>query len=492
MRLPAIVALLAMTGLLAVAQPKSIPPAATRSTPPNIVLFFVDDLGYGDIGVCGQNARLTNGLPAIRTPNLDALAAQGIRLTDFYAAQSCAPSRAALMTGLHNGHSFIRGNEPSVNLRREDTIIPELLRAGGYVTGMFGKWGLGELDETRQSPTVAGQIAVGHAQPLRNGFDEFFGYLSHTAAHFSYAPELLAVKGFRLWDTFTNNLVAIEPPASYAPDLFVQRALAFIQRHATNRFFLYLPLTPPHANATMKRIDVPEIEPDYVNAPWPETEKRFASIITRLDRHVGLVLKQLAELGLDQNTVVIFTSDNGAHAAGGHDYKFFNSTGPLRDRKFSLYEGGIRVPFIARWPGHIPAGVTSSHRAAVWDLLPTLCELTGSPALPGMDGISMLPTLLGQSSKQKPHDYLYWETSLDTNGLKNRAARVDDWKAVSKGTNALELYNLAADIGEATNMAAANPVIVARMQTLLATASTAPRHLSFPTNILRTPIPNHP
>jgi arylsulfatase A-like enzyme len=300
------------------------------------------------------------------------------------------------------------------------------------------------------------------------------------------------VKGYRLWDTFTNQLVAIEPPATYTQDLFVQRALDFIQRNATNRFFLYLPFTPPHANSTMKRIDVPEIEPEYVDAPWPDTEKRFASTITRLDRHVGLLMDKLRDLGLEQNTVVIVTSDNGAHAAGGHDYTFFNSTGSLRGRKFSVHEGGIRVPFIARWPGRIPAGVTSSHPAAVWDLLPTLCELTGSPALPGVDGISMLPTLLGQSSKQLKHDYLYWETLPVANALKTQAARVDQWKAIRAGTNSLELYNLAADIGETTNVAAANPSIAARMQTVLANASTPPRHLTFPTNVLRTAIPHQP
>lgn len=440
---------------------------------PNIILIFADDLGYGEIGVYNQNARLAAGLPALRTPNLDRLAAQGMRLTSFYAAPACAPSRAALMTGLHNGHSFIRGNESSVNLRREDRVIPELLKASGYKTAMFGKWGLGESDETLRAPTALRQIAMGDAQPLRKGFDEFFGYLSHTAAHFSYAPELLSVKGFRLWDTFTNQLVAIEPPSRYVPDLVAERALEFIERNVTNKFFLYLPITPPHANASMNRIDVPEVEPEYAGKNWPETEKRFASLVTRMDRHVGLILNKLTELHLDENTVVIFTSDNGAHAAANHDYTFFNSTGPLRGRKFSVYEGGIRVPFLARWPTHIPAGVANDHLAAVWDLLPTFCELSHAESLPGIDGISMLPTLLNQNSNQVQHAYLYWETPPDAGGLKSRAARNGHWKSVRKDKAALELYNLSTDPEETTNAAPNNPTVVAQMDTIFNNASTA-------------------
>lgn len=444
-------------------------PPTPRGGPPNVVLILVDDLGYGDVGVYGQNARFTNGLPAVRTATLDRMAAEGLRFTQFCAAPSCAPARAALMTGLHNGHSAIRANAASVNLRREDPILPELLRAGGYVNGMFGKWGLGEADETAQSPTLAGQLAVGDAQPLRKGFDEFYGYLSHVAAHYSFATDLFTQRGYRLWDTVGTNLVAQEVITNYTQDVFTDRALAFLERHRTNRFFLYLPFTPPHANSSMGRIDAPEIEPEYFDKPWPETEKKFASTITRMDRHIGLILNKLAELGLERDTVVLFTSDNGPHAAGGHDPNFFDSNGPLRDRKFTVYEGGIRVPFIAWSPGRIAPGAVSSHLSAVWDLLPTICDLTGVPSLPGMDGISFAPTLLGNPAAQLSHSHLFWTD--DTTG---RAVRSNDWKAVRFGTNALELYNLAVDLGEATNVAAANPTVAAQMESLLAASETAP------------------
>ena len=442
---------------------------ASRGGPPNLILIYTDDLGYGDAGVYNQNARFTNGLPAVRTPVMDRLAAEGLRFTQFYASPWCAPSRASLMTGLHNGHISVRGNPSTLNLRRDIPIIPELLHAGGYVNGAFGKWGLGESDEVLQSPTVAGQVAVGDSFPNRKGFDEFFGYLSHLAAHFSYAQELYSVLGYRLWDTYTNNLVAIEPPATYTQDLFAQRALDFIQRHRANRFFLYLPFTPPHANSYMGRMDAPEIEPEYFDKTWPDTEKKFASIITRMDRHIGLIMDKLVELGLDQDTVVILTSDNGAHAAGGHDYTFFNSTGPLRDKKFSVYDGGIRVPFVARWPGHINAGTVSTQVAACWDLMPTICELAGVPCQRGIDGVSILPTLLSNTNAQAVEPYFYWE-----NNTIGRAVRAGDWKGVKQGAAATELYNLAADIGEANNVAAANPMITTQMDSLLQLANTAP------------------
>lgn len=442
---------------------------APRPGPPNVVMIFVDDLGSGDVGVAGQNARFTNGLPAIRTPQLDRMATEGMRLTQFYAAPSCAPARAALMTGLHNGHSTIRGNVASVNLRREDPILPELLRAGGYVNGMFGKWGLGEADETAHSPTVVGQLAVGVAQPLRKGFDEFYGYLSHTAAHYSFATDLFAQRGFRLWDTVGTNLVAQAVVTNYTQDLFADRALRFLENHRTNRFFLYLPFTTPHANSSMNRIDAPEIEPEYFDKPWPETEKKFASIVTRLDRHVGMILDKLTELRLERDTVVIFTSDNGPHAAGTHDPNYFDSNGPLRDRKFTVYEGGIRVPFFAWSPGRIAPGSVSARLSAVWDLLPTICELVAAPSLPGIDGISFAPTLLGNTNVQAQPDHLFW-----MDGNTGRAVRSNDWKGVRFGANPLELYNLAVDIGEATNVAAANPAIVAQMENLLNTSDTAP------------------
>ena len=443
-------------------------PPASRGASPNIVLIYVDDLGYGDVGVYNQNARFTGGQPAIRTPRMDRMASEGVRLTQFYASPWCAPSRASLMTGLHNGHITVRGSPPSVNLRRDTPIIPELLHAGGYVNGAFGKWGLGESDETLQSPTAAGQIAVGDAFPNRKGFDEFFGYLSHIAAHFSYAPELLSVLGYRLWDTYTNNLVAIDPPAIYTQDLFAQRALAFIQRNRTNKFFLYLPFTPPHANSYMNRMDAPEIEPEYFDKTWPDTEKKFASIITRMDRHIGLICDKLVELGIDQDTVMILTSDNGAHAAGGHSYTFFNSTGPLRDKKFSVYDGGIRVPFIARWPNHISAGTVSPRVAACWDLMPTICELAGVPCQPGIDGVSIVPTLIGNTNSQAQEYYFYWEDNSV-----GHAVRAGDWKGVKQGSSSTELYNMAVDIGEANNLALANPSMAAQMDSLLQQANTA-------------------
>jgi hypothetical protein len=279
----------------------------------------------------------------------------------------------------------------------------------------------------------------------------------------------LAQRGYRLWDTVGTNLVAQAVITNYTQDVFTDRALGFIQQQRTNRFFLYLPFTPPHANSSMNRIDAPEIEPEYFDKPWPEPERKFASIVTRMDRQVGLILDQLIKLGIERDTVVIFTSDNGPHAAGTHDPTFFDSNGPLRDRKFTVYEGGIRVPFFAWAPGRIAPGSRSHHLSAVWDLLPTICDLAGVPSLPGIDGISFVPTLLGNTNLQTPHGHLFW-----TDGDTGRAVRSNDWKAVRFGGNPIELYNLALDLDEATNVAAANPTLVAQLENLLNTSDTAP------------------
>lgn len=450
--------------------------AAVKPPPPNIILILADDLGYGDIGVFNQNTRAAAGHPAILTPRLDRMATEGRRFTQFYATPSCAPSRAALMTGLHNGHTDIRSNGENLNLDRTVRILPAWLQAGGYATGCFGKWGLGERDDTLPTPTAAGQIAVGEAIPNRKGFDEFFGYLSHSAAHFSFAPELLAVRGRRLWDTFGTNLVAIEPPAAHTQDLFAARALDFIQRHRREPFFLYLPFTLPHANATMNRLDAPTIEPAYRDQPWPDCEKKFASLITRLDQHIGQILDKLIELGLAENTLVLVASDNGAHYAGGHDHLFFNSSGPFRDRKFSLYEGGVHVPLLAWWPQHIPAGTTQGQVAAIWDLLPTFCELARVTPPPEIDGHSIVSALLGQPVRPDHPTHLYWEIPPARSSPGSQASRLGEWKAVRRGTNALELYNLSADPGEATNVAGIYPAQAEKMNLLQKKSTRPPAH----------------
>jgi arylsulfatase A-like enzyme len=429
--------------------------SADSPSVPNIVLILADDLGYGDVGCYGQRV--------IRTPNLDRMAAEGIRFTDCYAGSTvCAPSRCVLMTGLHSGHARIRGNL-LVPLEPNDVTVAEVLHQAGYATGIVGKWGLGE----------EGTAGI----PRRQGFDYWFGYLNQVHAH-NYYPAFL-------WRNETQVRLPNEVPEAagrpfgtgvatrqvvYSHDLFLREALTWIEQHAKQPFFLYFAVTLPHANneARDRGMEVPDYGP-YAGESWPDPEKGRAAMITRLDTGVGQVLAKIRQLGLDRQTLVFFASDNGPHKEGGSDPEFFHSSGTLTGIKRSLHEGGIRVPMIVRWPGHITAGRTSDLPWAFWDVLPTLAELGGAKVPAGIDGLSVVPTLLEQGT-QRRHEFLYWEFH---EGPSQQAVRMGPWKAIRPRPSApLQLYDLRTDRAEHTDLAAAQPAVVAQIETYLRTART--------------------
>lgn len=425
--------------------------SAETNRPPNIVFIMADDLGYGDVGCYGQQT--------IQTPVLDRLAAEGLRFTSCYAGSTvCAPSRCVLMTGLHTGHARVRGNA-RVPLEPEDVTVAEVLKSAGYTTAIFGKWGLGEPEST--------------GLPTRQGFDQWFGYLNQRHAH-NYYPEYL-------W----RNTERVPLPGNedgkrttYSQDLIMEETLAFIRTTGDEPFFLYLAFTLPHANNERGRqgMEIPSAEP-YSDQDWPEQQKNHAAMITRFDSDVGLVMRALAERGIDDETIVFVTSDNGPHREGGADPEFFNSSGPLRGIKRSLTDGGIRVPMIVRWPKVIEAGTTSNEAWSFQDFLPTAAELAAIDSPEGIDGISMVPTILGaeRSGRSQPeHEYLYWE--FHERGFK-QAVRLGPWKGIrTKRGNPLELYNVDSDIGEENNVAEEHPELVARIDAILETARTPSEH----------------
>jgi arylsulfatase A-like enzyme len=452
-------------------------PATAR--PPNIVFILADDLGSADLGV------YSNG--PIRTPHLDRLAAEGIRFTQAYAGNTvCAPSRSTLMTGTHMGHTPVRSNTGGVSLRSEDVTIAEILKAAGYATGGYGKWGLAEV----------GQPGV----PEKQGFDEFFGYYHQIHAHEFYPaflyrnsarvdlPGNQGVYGAKAADERGAGPVAAIDPATRAKRAFshyliVERMKAFIRQNRDRPFFAYGAWTPPHS-----RWELPEDDPAwqlYKDQPWPLSAKVAAAFTSMVDRHVGEVLALIAELGLDRQTVVFFASDNGGLTALNRTPLFSNA--PLRGGKTTLYEGGLRVPLMARWPGTITPRV-SSHLTYFPDVLPTLAELAGvrDRVPPVVDGISIVPELLGAAAAgraQATHAYLYWEDAdIDWNAVRyleektlRQAVRAGDWKAIRLRPGApLELYNVRDDAGEARNVAAANPDVVARLERHVAEAHVAP------------------
>lgn len=406
---------------------------------PNVIFILADDLGYGDLGCYGQKR--------IQTPNIDRLAAEGMRFTQCYAGSTvCAPSRGALMTGKHTGHATVRGNgSPEVPLGASETTVAQVFKAVGYETALIGKWGVG------------GNGTSG--APNRKGFDYFFGYLTQQEAH-NYYPEFL-------WRN--TEKVALEAnldgkQGTYTHDLLMSDALTFLKAKRAAPFFLYLPVTIPHANNEAKPNgqQVPSDAP-YSDETWPQQEKNFAAMITRLDSGVGQIMALLKERGLDNDTLVFFSSDNGPHSEGGHDSNFFDSNGALRGIKRDLYEGGIRVPLIARWPGKIKAGATSAQLCAFWDVLPTMADLVGEPLPNEMDGVSILPALL--DGKRVPHPPLYWE--FYERGFA-QAVREGDWKGVKTALQRpMELYDLSKDQSETKDLAAAQPEIAARLEALL-------------------------
>ncbi|MFC2126274.1 arylsulfatase [Bacteroidota bacterium] len=437
---------------------------------PNIIYILADDLGYGDLGCYGQQQ--------INTPNIDQLANEGIRFTDHYAGSTvCAPSRCCLMTGLHTGNARVRGNA-RVPLLPEDITVAELLKSAGYTTGLIGKWGLGEPGTT--------------GIPNNQGFDYFFGYLNQARAH-NYYPEWLWRNEEKV---MLNNEVifaetgyakgigsAATKKVNYSHDLFTGEALSFIERSKDQPFFLYLAYTIPHANNEHWLIDEHGMEvPDYgeyKDNDWPEAQIGTAAMISRMDRDIGQLISKLTEAGIDQNTVIFFTSDNGPHAEGLNDPDFFNSNGPLKGIKRDLNEGGIRVPFIAWWPGTIQEGQTSNHISAFWDFLPTVCDLAGIESPKNIDGISYAPTLVNQL--QQEHKYLYWEF-FEQGG--KQAIRLNNWKGIRLGVNtnpdsSLYLYDLDNDIEENKELSDSQPDIFIEVSALMKTARTESEDFKF-------------
>ena len=431
-----------------------------RDTSPNILLIQADDLGYGDLSAYGQ-ARF-------QTPSLDRMGRRGIRFNHYYAGSTvCAPSRCALMTGLHSGHAWIRGNG-DIPLRDEDVTVAEVLKNAGYRTAVIGKWGLG-------NPDTAGR-------PDRQGFDHAFGFLDHRHAHRQYTDHL--------WRN--GERVSADLERDYVNDLFTQETAAFIQREDRRPFFIYLNYTVPHAELRAPEDSIAPFRGRFPETPFenmkadaraagaasdapslgyrsqPAPLATFAAMITRMDRDIGGLLDLLRARDIEQHTLVMFISDNGPHREGGADPVFFKSSGGLRGIKRDLYEGGIRVPMIAQWPGTIPEGRVSDHAWAHWDILPTLADVAGAPIPPGLDGLPMTRALRGE--RQSTHQFLYWE--FHERGFQ-QAVRMGNWKAVRLKPGApLELYDLAADPGETDNRAASRIDVLRAIEAYLGTART--------------------
>ena len=451
----AIALMLAAVGML------SLPagtPQAQQPGRPNIVVIQADDLGYGDLSGYGQKQ--------FQTPALDRLAREGTRFTQYYSGSTvCAPSRAALMTGRHTGHAWVRGNGEHP-LRAEDVTVAMALRDAGYRTAVVGKWGLG--------------LAGTAGQPDRKGFEYSFGFLDHRHAHRQYTDHLF--RDSERIDVDLNN--------DYVNDLFTREAIAFVERADTRPFFLYLNYTVPHAELRVPQDSLTPLAGTFTETPFvnamadgrptgpdgpslgyrsqPTPKAAFVAMIQRMDRDIGRLVAAIDARGLGERTLVLFTSDNGPHREGGADPAFFQSSGPLRGIKRDLYEGGIRVPMIARWSRTVPAGRVSDHVWAHWDLLPTLAALAGAKTPADLDGLSMARALIGQS--QPTHDYFYWE--FHERGFQ-QAVRSGPWKAVRLKPGApLELYNLDKDPTEQRDVAAVNPQVVARIEKHLATART--------------------
>ncbi len=430
---------------------------AETARKPNVIFILADDLGYGDPSCYGQTK--------FRTPHIDSLAERGMRFTQAYSGSTvCAPSRCALLTGMHMGHAAVRGNderkdgEGQAPMPADTFTVAKLMKEAGYTTGIFGKWGLGY-------PGSA-------SEPLKMGFDRFYGYNCQRLAH-SYYPEYLWSDGKR--EMLDGN--AGGKRGTYAPELIHAQAIEFIRENKDRPFFCYYAAVQPHADmvapeeymARFRGKYLPEkAHADGYYMDQPEAHAAFVAMVTVLDDHVGGVMAELDKLGIADDTLVIFSSDNGPHQEGGADPDYFNSNGVLKGYKRDLYEGGVRVPFIATWPGKIKAGTVSEHLCAFWDFLPTISELVEKPVPVKVDGVSFLPTLLGRDG-QKPRDYLYWEFSEKKGRV---AMRKGKWKAVRYNVSVdpdspLELYDLSADPGEENNVAGGNPEVVDEMDKLM-------------------------
>lgn len=444
--------------------------AKQENEKPNIIYILADDLGYGDLSSYGQEK--------FQTPNLDQLASKGMKFTQHYTGSAvCAPSRSSLMTGQHTGHTPIRGNreygeEGQVPLPAASITIAEMLKQTGYTTGAFGKWGLGFVGT--------------EGDPNKQGFDEFYGYNCQRMAH-RYYPTYLwhnQEKVYLEGNDWTNTV-------TYAPDKIQEATLDFIEKNKDQNFFAFVPLVLPHAelispqDAVWEKFKGKYVEDkpfqmphSYLDDYGPGMEFKkycsqtsphavYATMVTRIDNYVGEIVAKLEELGIADNTLVMFASDNGPAEEGGADPSFFNGSGGLRGIKRDLYEGGIRTPLIVSWPGKIEEGSTSDHVSSFWDVMPTLAEVAGIVVPEPTDGISFLPTLLG-NPEQEQHEYLYWEFNIKGG---RQAVRMGDWKGVAYNLKdkpgKIELYNLVRDIAETRDVANENPEVVARIRKIM-------------------------
>jgi len=434
-----------------------------KDNKPNLIYILADDLGYGDLSIYGQKK--------FTTPNIDQLAKDGILFTQHYAGSTvCAPSRSSLMTGLHTGYTPIRGNKPTEQgqwpLPDSSYTLAELFKDNQYTTGAFGKWGLG---------------AVGtEGNPLQQGFDEFFGYNDQRLAH-HYYPDYL-------WDNDKKIILAENQgleKGTYAPELIHQKALKFLDRNKEKPFFLFYPTIIPHAE-----LFAPQEYMDQFVGKYPETKSfkgldygkkykkgsygsqeypraAYAAMVKLLDDQVGELVNKVKELGIEDNTIFVFTSDNGPHREGGNDYKFFNSNGEFRGHKRDLFEAGIRVPMIVKWPEKIKPAITTDHISAFWDFLPTMTDILDDELKTTTNGISILPTLYGDTQKQIEHEYLYWEFHGKN---AKQAIRKKEWKLVITKLNQslrYHLFNLEEDPGETKNLAESYPEKLESLKSLL-------------------------
>ena len=441
---------------------------------PNIIYIYADDLGYGDLGCYGQKY--------IKTPNIDRMAQEGILFTQHYSgAPVCAPARCSLLTGKNTGHTYVRNNleladssafkTGQLPLPEKEITIAEMLKKSGYATAIIGKWGLGSIKSS--------------GNPNAQGFDFFYGYADQVHAHNHY-PTFLWRNSKQ--EFLQNDVPTVHPKyqrdekvdaqaeykkymgSEYSLDLMTNEAVKFINENKKKPFFLYIPYVIPH-----KALQVPDESLEIYRGvfdeepydgkrgytPHPKPLSAYAAMITRMDQKIGVILDHVKKLGLDENTIIMFSSDNGPAGGGGLDAHFFNSSGGLRGMKGQLYEGGIREPFIVRWPGKIKAGVTSNHISAQYDLMATLAELAGQK-ITNTDGISFLPTLFGHTDKQKQHDYLYWEFSSGGGQL---AVRMGNWKGIRTGINRnpnakWEIYDLDSDKAEDKDLAKEHPELI--------------------------------
>ncbi|MBD3673946.1 MAG: arylsulfatase [Planctomycetaceae bacterium] len=442
--------------------------SALHAERPNLIYILADDLGYGDLSCYGQST--------LQTPNLDKMAAEGMRFTRHHAGSTvCAPSRCVLMTGLHTGHCRVRGNGPG-QLQADDKTFAEELRKVGYKTGCFGKWGIGN------PPPID--------DPNRHGFDQFYGYVNMFHAH-NYYPEFLIRNGkheplrnklypdYRDYSTGAKEGAGVaEVAVDYAPHLIADEFFSFVERNKDRNFFAYYALNIPHANneaGREKRIDknglrVPEVIDSAKRRSWPVQEQGFATMIDQIDSDVGRLMALLKKLGIENNTIVMFSSDNGPHQEGGHQMEFFNSNGELRGMKRDLYDGGVKVPFIVWGPGRVPAGQTSDLLSGFQDIFPTMLDLAEvEGGYPQTDGLSLAPTLTGHPERQAKHEHLYWEF-FEQGG--KQAVVKGHWKGIRLGTlknpdAPLELYHLKTDPSEENNIADQHPEIVKELATIM-------------------------